>query len=201
MSGPARTVLLDLEYVHRKLTKTRYIYIAKTKHCGFGIFAAASFPQGRIILADEDGDYYDGAITEAQVRMLGLDLSTHCFQIDHDRYLLPHGSIDDLINHSCSPNAGIRLTAKGYHLIALRDIEIGEELTYDYSTYISNPRDRMRCACGSAACRGEVGPFYELPPRRRAFYLEHGVVGAFAVAGIPAQPAARAEAAHLAACP
>ena len=174
--------MVDLAYVYRKLTKTRYVFIGETSSYGIGIFAARCFREGQVVVADEDGDYYDGAVSEAQIRSLGLDLSVHCFQIDHDRYLLPHGSIDDLINHSCSPTTGIRLVEKGYRLIALRDIEAGEELTYDYSTYIANPNERLRCACGSALCRRDIGPFRELPPWLREFYLERGVVGAFAAA-------------------
>jgi hypothetical protein len=179
----------DLDHVHRKLSKTRFVYIAETERCGFGIFAAKPFPSGQPILVDEDGDYYRTSYSYAQVMAFGLDLVQHCFQIDHDRYLLPHGSIDDLINHSCSPTAGIRLTGKGYELLALRDVQVGEELTYDYSTYIANPRERLSCCCGSASCRSEVGPFRDLPAYRRAYYLARGVVGAFAAQGL--QPVAK----------
>jgi SET domain len=188
MKSPQGALFWDLDYIHRKLSKSRYVYIAETERCGLGIFAAKDFPNGEAIIRDDDGDYFDGAITAAQVEALGLDLATHCFQIDHDRFLLPHGSIDDLINHSCDPAAGIRLTAKGYELIALRNIEKSDELTYDYSTYISS-RERLRCRCGSPRCRKDTGPFRELASELRAYYLERGVVGAFAAAG-PAQAAA-----------
>lgn len=180
MKHPSELACARLDYAYRKLVKSRLIYIGDTGSRGLGIFAAARFKEGSVIVADEDGDYFDGAVSEAEVRELGLDLSIHCFQIGHDRYLLPHGSIDDLINHSCNPTAGIRLVERGYHLIALHDVAPGDELTYDYSTYIANPRERLRCACGSPACRGDVGPFRELPPALRAYYLERGVVGAFA---------------------
>lgn len=192
--------MLDIEYAHRKLIKTRNVYVAETALCGVGIFAAAPFRDGQAIVVDEDGDYYEGAITEAQVRLLGLDLGIHCFQIDHDRYLLPHGSIDDLINHACEPTAGIRLTERGYRLLALRDVAPGEQLTYDYSTYISNPRDRMRCRCGAPTCRGVIGPFRELPRELRAYYVARGVVGAFAAAeaaGVCAGLNARPVACHM----
>lgn len=184
--------MLDLDYVHKKLTKTRYIYIGETERCGIGIFAARNFSKGEAIVVDDHGDYYDGAISERQAISLGLDLSTHCFQIDFDRYLLPHGSIDDLINHACEPNAGIRLTPDGYRLIAIRDIVVGEEVTYDYSTYITNPRERLSCACGSSRCRGDIGPFRELPASLRAHYLSLGVVGPFAAADAATQAAVAA---------
>jgi hypothetical protein len=93
--------------------------------------------------------------------------------------LLPTGSIDDLINHSCEPNAGIRLCNSGYDLIALRDIQGGEEITYDYSTYIDSP-ERLLCSCGTVSCRLEIGRFDELGTHLRTYYISRGVVGAFA---------------------
>lgn len=170
-----------LDYIHRNLTKSKYIFIRETERYGIGIFAAKSFVLGEVILCEDDGDYYSCAVREADVLRWGLDLSRHAFQVDHDLYLLPRGSIDDLINHCCEPSAGIRLTPSGYLLIALRNIAIGEELTYDYSTYISNPRERLVCACGSASCRRDIGPFRDLPLKTKLFYVGHDVVGAFAV--------------------
>jgi hypothetical protein len=181
----------DFGLMYRKLTKTRYVYIASSEVGGLGIFAARHFHEAQVIVEDSDGDYYDEAVSEAQALGMGLDLSVHCFQIGDDAYLLPHGSIDDLINHRCEPSAGIRLTAVGYQLIALRPIAPGEELTYDYSTYISNPREYLRCRCGAACCRRDIGPFRDLPPELRAFYLARGVVGAFAAADAAAAAAGR----------
>ena len=177
-----RMATLEVEHIYRKLTKTRYVYIGVSDSCDLAIFSAKALTKGHVIVEDDDGDYNDGWVTEAQVRAMSLSLSVQRFQIDENRYLLPHGSIDDLINHSCDPNSGIRLTSRGYRLLALRDICAGEELTYDYSTYISNPRERLECRCGSVKCRRDIGPFRELPLQVRAFYLAHDVVGAFAVA-------------------
>lgn len=180
---PTSPVAARLDYAHRKLVKTRHVYIAASEEAGYGIYAARGLARGAVIVEDEDGDYYEGAVSEAAVRALGLDLSQHCFQVGHDLYLLPHGSIDDLINHSCSPNAGIQLTPHGYRLVALADIGADEQITYDYSTYISNPRERLICACGSSACRRDIGPFAELPIDLQAYYLDLGVVGLFAAEG------------------
>ncbi len=77
--------MLDLDYTHKKLAKCRYIYIGETTRCGLGIFAARKFSKGSTIVIDDHGDYYNGSITEEQAVSLGLDLSTHCFQIGHDR--------------------------------------------------------------------------------------------------------------------
>ncbi|WGF90599.1 SET domain-containing protein [Marinivivus vitaminiproducens] len=181
--------MTDFAYALRKLGKCLYIYIGDAGDRGFGIYAAKPFPEGSVVVADEDGDYYERAITEAEAVRRGIDLSETCFQIGHDRYLLPNGNIDDLVNHSCDPNTGLRLTPEGYRMIALRDIAPGDEITYDYSTYISNPREILACTCGSAQCRGVVGRFADLPPERRRRYLDLGVVGSFAAEPQPTDAA------------
>lgn len=57
------------------------------------------------------------------------------------------------INHSCAATC----LAAGYNFeIAVRDIQPGEELTDDYGTL--NLETSFRCLCGSAQCRGLVGP-------------------------------------------
>jgi SET domain-containing protein len=57
------------------------------------------------------------------------------------------------INHSCEPNAYMRV-APGERVIffALRDIEPGEEITMDYR----NPTLPEVCRCGSPKCRSRT---------------------------------------------
>jgi hypothetical protein len=54
-------------------------------------------------------------------------------------------------NHSCDPNTALTVVGR----IALRDIDIGEELTVDYSP-LSSSEWTMKCKCGVARCRGMV---------------------------------------------
>ena len=63
-----------------------------------------------------------------------------------------------MINHSCDPNCGLRGQVT---FVAIKDIKLGEEVTYDYamadSDYpgkISEPETVMKCLCGSSSCRG-----------------------------------------------
>ena len=62
------------------------------------------------------------------------------------------------LNHSCEPNAGW----KGQlFLMAMRDIQPGEELTDDYAMVMhsnagSREHFKMRCYCGATRCRGVV---------------------------------------------
>ncbi len=59
-------------------------------------------------------------------------------------------SIEWYLNHSCEGNCGFNDNGD---FVAIREIESGEELTYDYGLAESNPNFRMMCACGSKSCR------------------------------------------------
>ncbi len=57
------------------------------------------------------------------------------------------------MNHSCQPNVGFNAAED---FVAMRAIQRGEELCWDYAFGESNPKFRMRCRCGAAGCRGVV---------------------------------------------
>lgn len=71
------------------------------------------------------------------------------------------------VNHQCD-NPTMGRSNKGYkdpfQLVALRDIQQGEQLTADYSLLETNPDWRMACACDSEACRGEIRSIVHLDP-------------------------------------
>ena len=96
-------------------------------------------------------------------------------QIASDTYLGPSGEIDDLINHSCAPNAGLRFLDDEVVLIALRDIAPGEEVAWDYSTTLADPSWAMTCACGAPECRGVVRAFDTLPVDRQDWYRARAI--------------------------
>lgn len=171
--------LRDFDYTLRKLRKCQYMYIADTEKCGLGVFAARRFNHGEIVMIDADGDYYEQVFTYRELLARGIGLE-NTLQVGPDAFKLPTGSIDDFTNHSCDPNTGIRLITRGTIILALRDIEVHEELTYDYSTYLHNPHESMTCGCGAPNCRGVIGNFETLPENLKRRYLSLGVVGDFA---------------------
>jgi SET domain-containing protein len=87
-----------------------------------------------------------------------------------------------LVNHSCNPNAEIINKNK---LVAIRDIERGREITFDYSlTEWSNdfwPGDDrwFECHCGSALCRGRIGELRYSPFEFQRKSIERGKVRDF----------------------
>ena len=59
---------------------------------------------------------------------------------------------DTAINHSCDPNLWFE---NGWPMVARRDIEAGEELTFDYATGETYPL-QAECNCGSTNCRKRI---------------------------------------------
>ncbi len=66
------------------------------------------------------------------------------------------------INHSCDPNCeAIEEEDERIFIYALRDLQQGEELFYDYALQVDEPITRevaeeSRCFCGSSRCRGTM---------------------------------------------
>jgi len=64
----------------------------------------------------------------------------------------------DYFNHSCSPNAGLH---GQIFLVAMRDIAVDEEITFDYCMSLSEFTGsssviEFDCSCGAPGCRGRV---------------------------------------------
>ena len=76
----------------------------------------------------------------------------HAYQCSETHYVSEQGS-ERFMNHSCDPNTW---WADDDTMIARRDIQPGEEVTYDYSTTEVAVRFVMECMCGSPHCRGTV---------------------------------------------
>ena len=82
------------------------------------------------------------------------------------------------MNHSCGPNCYL----ESGRFYAIRDIPIGEGITYDYSLTEINLSFRFRCECKSIFCRVVVTNMDYLDPelmtRARAWATEHAQMAA-----------------------
>ena len=86
--------------------------------------------------------------------------------MDFDQQMIldaTRGSIARFINHSCEPNCRmIKWTVGNKPRVALfagdKGIMTGEELTYDYNFDPYSVKNVQECRCGSANCRGVLGP-------------------------------------------
>ena len=81
------------------------------------------------------------------------------------------------INHSCSPNTGVRNMSD---LFAIRDISIDEEITYDYSTTSGlNDEWTMICGCDSETCRNIIGNVLTIPDFALSKYIRFDALPEF----------------------
>ena len=117
---------------------------------GKGVFAIAPLARGELIIT------FGGIRAPRHA----TDFSTYHLQVGDAEYLGPSGDLDDYMNHSCTPNAAF---AGSLDLLALRDIALGEEITWDYGTSIDEADfNGFACSCGAMACRGRVLSFGDL---------------------------------------
>ena len=94
-------------------------------------------------------------ISAEELEELAPEIRMHTVQVEEGLYLASIGEREppDYINHSCDPNAGLDGQIA---IVAMRDIEPGEEVTIDYAMCDGSPYDEFDCACGTALCRGRV---------------------------------------------
>jgi hypothetical protein len=153
----------------RKLAKKRYSNATiDIDECdvGLGVFAHRQIRKGEVILT------FDGPVIDfAEAKGRG-PLECMTLQVGRDKYIDPLPPAV-LVNHSCDPNAGIR---DDKNLVALRDIQKGEEVRFDYSTTMEEKSFTMGCAGGSPKCRGVVDDFSTLPRSLQEHYVAQGVV-------------------------
>ena len=81
-------------------------------------------------------------------------------------------------NHSCNPNSGIRGEATLY---AIKNINKGEEITFDYSTTMD---ESFRCKCGAKICRKIIVDFLALPQRTQQYYARKKALPRFILSQI-----------------
>ena len=61
------------------------------------------------------------------------------------------------MNHSCDPNCEVEIEKNEIWISSIKDIKVGEELSYDYGYELDSDdfRDRV-CKCGSKKCIGFI---------------------------------------------
>ena len=119
-------------------------------HKGLGLFANQAISAGET-LAGFGGSVCD----KAAFNGLSEDRRIHAIQIDDELYMV--GAVvpepADMANHSCEPNAGI---VGSILLVAMRDVDVDEEVCFDYAMCDAADYDEFICACGTPGCRNVV---------------------------------------------
>ena len=100
-----------------------------------------------------------GDVRERRYQEVGIGCS-YMFRVDSD-YIIDatkKGNLARFINHSCDPNCYAKIipvgTEKRIAIYSKRDIEVNEEITYDYKFPLED--EKIPCYCGATSCRGTL---------------------------------------------
>ena len=117
---------------------------------GRGAFAAVAIPARRKI-GEIRGESI--SVREARRRARGVE-RIMIVEVSERRAIDASQSVDPLrfTNHSCRPNAVLRIRQGRVEFYALRDVAPGEELTVDYGE--THHEGRLPCRCGAPGCAG-----------------------------------------------
>jgi SET domain-containing protein len=119
---------------------------------GQGAFAAEAIPARRKI-----GEIRGEAISvrEARRRAKGM-ARIMLVEVSERRAIDASDSADPLrfTNHSCQPNAALRIRQGRVEFYAMRDVGVGEELTVNYGA--THHEGKLRCRCGAPVCSGRL---------------------------------------------
>ena len=140
---------------------TRRIQVRKSGVHGKGVFALQPIAKGESIIE------YTGQIIgwPEALRRHPHDHAdpnhTFYFSLDDGSHVIDAkvgGNASRWINHACEPNCQADEEEGRVFIRALRDLQPGEELFYDYGLviderYTPKLKKDYECRCGSAACR------------------------------------------------
>jgi uncharacterized protein len=146
------------------------VIIKSSKH-GHGIFTTETIPAGHSIL-----NITGHALSFEETLHMG-DEQCYALQTGINKYVIPNMPFL-YSNHSCQPNCGINGKLQ---LVALRKIEAGEELLWDYSTSMLERHWTMECHCGLPECRHVIKDFDLLPHKLQQSYLDRHIVLPFII--------------------
>jgi len=149
-----------LKFNSLKVRKKR-LKCAKSSIHDWGLFALERIEKDDMVIE------YIGEVIRQQVadcrekkyEKMGIG-SSYLFRVDEDTIIDAtfKGNLARFINHACDPNCYARIiTVEGHKKIVIyakRDINVGEEITYDYKFPIEE--QKIPCLCGSAKCRGSL---------------------------------------------
>ena len=149
----------------KRSTANRPFRVRQSAIHGRGVFAARKIRKGARIVQYK-GERITWEEAERRYPVDPVPYHTFLFEIGDGTHCLDavkRGSPAKWINHSCKPNCEAEEDEVAHVLIvARRDIEAGEELTYDYNLTFeeriakAEQKRRYPCWCGAKKCRGTM---------------------------------------------
>ncbi len=117
-----------------------------------GLFAASAMPQGTRIV-----EYRGEKISKRESARRLANNNAYIFRLNYQYDIdgATQANPARYINHSCDPNCAVEHTSETIWIVALRDIQAGEELSFDYG-YDAREYEKFPCHCGTEICCGYI---------------------------------------------
>ena len=143
----------------KKTLTWKKLYLDPTSGTGEGLFAKVNFKKGNIIFT------WEGILKKGRYPCY---VGERWLQIEKCQWIaLLRNNPGWYINHSCSPNSGIR---NSVNIVAMKNIRRGEEVTFDYSTSESENGWYLICRCESNNCRRIIRSYMFLSAESKQKY-------------------------------
>lgn len=150
-------VLSDPNFVQQRVDALR---LSKSGIHSWGMFAKKPICKHECII-EYIGEKIRNTLLDSREKEYEKIGSDYFFRLDEFWSLdaTIKGGVARFINHTCDPNCFTRIIqVNGFDRVfiyALRDIDIGEELSYDYKFEFEEDKSkRIKCRCGTKNCRG-----------------------------------------------
>jgi SET domain-containing protein len=134
--------------------------VRRSRIHGRGVFAARLIPKGTRIIEYRGKRIPYSLASELYPDEDGVPTHTFLFELDDDMVIdaAQGGNAARWINHSCAPNCEAVDDGGRIYIEAIRTIQPGEELGYDYNITLEDrhtPAEKKRwpCLCGARDCR------------------------------------------------
>ncbi len=123
----------------------------RSKISGWGVFAAEPIHKNRRIVT-YDGELIRHAEANERARRYLRKGEIWCFIVNRAwvRDAGVGGNIARFLNHSCRPNCYVQVIGHDIWIRANRNVEAGEELTYDYN---ADGAELIPCKCRPGCTR------------------------------------------------
>jgi hypothetical protein len=141
-----------------------HLLIRRSKIDTEGCYTTKAIRSGEFI-----AEYTGTRLTIAQAdKLYDHSPRTYLFGLTDGKHVIDGEGVAAFINHSCDPNCEVDEVNGRVLINAIRDIQPGEEITYDYNLYDGDADDLSLCSCGAEKCRGSMYSEDELKKRARA---------------------------------
>jgi len=148
------------------ICETELIQFRRSRIHGTGGYARTNISKGTRLI-----EYVGRRITKAESIAECNGENVYIFTLDDEHDL--DGNVEwnpaRFINHSCAPNCEAEWDEERLWIVALRDIQPGEELAFNYGYDLEDYREHP-CLCGAPECVGFIvaEDHFELVRRQNA---------------------------------